>query len=297
MIKKELLLVLTFCCFLNFSCSYFETDSSVEPVNSYDENGNLIETVIYKDNTGENFVEIEYFEDGQLNHIRQVVDGLMKGRYIVNNTDKQQVFVGVYDEENEYQIINMYNVERDMTLEKFLIKDSLLVAKKIARELSDSSLAYFIFTPYKDEGYYLINDSLDIIESTRHKYYQIESNNIAFVGYPYKIKISILNRETTDRSSALLFDSDTIIFDDDKVEISVHPKKEGHEIINGVIVVDEYAVIDNEVFQNQLVYTFYHEFEVVSIYDYMLPYFDERNNYLYDFDTIPLVKKALGWMN
>jgi hypothetical protein len=269
----------------------------VEPVNSYDENGNLIETVIYKDNTGENFVEIEYFEDGQLNHIRQVVDGLMKGRYIVNNTDKQQVFVGVYDEENEYQIINMYNVERDMTLEKFLIKDSLLVAKKIARELSDSSLAYFIFTPYKDEGYYLINDSLDIIESTRHKYYQIESNNIAFVGYPYKIKISILNRETTDRSSALLFDSDTIIFDDDKVEISVHPKKEGHEIINGVIVVDEYAVIDNEVFQNQLVYTFYHEFEVVSIYDYMLPYFDERNNYLYDFDTIPLVKKALGWMN
>jgi hypothetical protein len=269
----------------------------VEPVNSYDKNGNLIETVIYKDDTKENFVEIEYFEDGQLNRMRQVVDGLMKGYFIVNDTIKQHIFVASYDEENEYQIINMYNVEGDMILEKFLINDSLLVAKKIARELSDSSLAYFIFTPYEDEGYYFINDSLDIIESTMHKYYQVESNNIAFVGYPYNITISILNREIANRQSTLFYDSDTIIFDDDMVEISLFPKRVGQKIISGTIVVYEDTVIDNVNYSMKLNYTFYHQFEVVSLNNYMMPYFDERNNYLYDFDTIPLVKKVLGWMN
>lgn len=296
--KKELLLALVLCCFFNLSCSYFENDTSLEPVNSYDENDNLIETVIYKDNTGENFVEIEYFEDGQLRKMRQVVDGLMKGSYIVNNKDEDQVFVGVYDRKNEFQIINMYNIEGDMLLEKFLINDSLIVGRRIAMDVTDSNMLYYIYTPYgEEEGYYFINDSLAIVKSTEHKYYQTKLNNIAFVGNQFSILVEILNKGGDKRRSSLVIDSDTIDSENDSIQMSFRPECEGQEIYYGELFVWEDTIINNAMYSKDYKYTFYQKIEVVSIYDYMLPYFDKRNNYLYDFDTIPLVKKVLGWMN
>jgi len=125
---------------------------------------------------------------------------------------------------------------------------------------------------------------------------QVEASDVAIAGYNYSIKIKVLNEGGDNVNGKLFYKSDTIDFKNKTAELIIHPKQKGYKIITGKIEVIEDTLINDVKRFKDYEYTFYHNFEVVDFYDYPLPFFEERNNYLYDFDTIPLVSKVLEWI-
>jgi len=274
--------------FVLISCKNEENKQFIER-KTINENGIIKNKIIYKNKHNSSYVEVEQETNGHLLSIRKVVNGKMHGNYIINETNKNHIIVGCYNDDNNWRLYKVYSYSGNMIKEILENRDKIITSKHFGLTVSDSSSSYIILNQNeKKEGYYFVNDSLEIIESNQHKYYQVEASDVAIAGYNYSIKIKVLN-EGGDNVNGKLFKNK-------EAELMIHPKQKGYKIITGRIEVREDTLINETEYIQDFEYTFYHQFKVVDLYNYASPFYEERSNYLYDFDTIPLVSKVLEWI-
>jgi hypothetical protein len=172
--------------------------------------------------------------------------------------------------------------------------DTFYYGKYYARDTAKDQPVYYIESPRGCQiGHYYIDNNRKPIFSKDDNFYIIQGKDTTFKNWKNKIDI-ILSHFEELKFAYLAMDKDTFYFNDKKLELEFDTEELGVSRHFGEIEVTIDTVINGDSLTASANYPFYYEFQVIDLYDYLLPFYEERNNFLYAIDTMPEVQRILN---
>lgn len=188
----------------------------------------------------------------------------------------------------------VYNTS-DILIQEIIYKnDKYYFGKYFAKDSVIDELVYFIESPRNNTiGRYGIDEKRIPVDSKSDNFYIVQANDTTFKDWKNKGEIILLNNYRVNQAY-LAINRDTFYFNDKKLEIEFDAEELGVSRHFGEIEVTIDTVVNGDSLTASANYPFYYEFQVIDLYDYILPFYEERNNFLYAIDTMPEVQRILN---